>query len=502
MRGRERHERRVDGEVRREHDGLLRVRAERGVQEVERVVELGRCLREVRREGVAPRGEHGARGVERRGGPSCCRAQGPAPDLRPHAVQGLRALREHELARRVRRALGACVCRGLGRLRADALRRRLRGRLGTEELVRCVVHLATGPLERLAARLGVVHALQQRVQKEVHQGDALVEGRAGGTGEDLLARGARKDLVDLVVVLVLAEELEVEAEVLRDLPVLQVLGHEVLVDGQTLVAVRDDHAREVLPTARRDHARAVDARAHVVEALGLVREVGGDGGVDAVADGVVHPHVEVGLDVDALQAVHHGGVELARGAVVLRRVAGRDDDPARGQAVLAERLVLQELQHGGHEGLRRAVDLVQEEDALRDAALLDRVVRGGDDLAHGVAADLVRASAVLALRDVRQAERALARVVRDGVADEVDAETVRDLADDGRLADARGTHHDDGALHLRGDAVDPVLVLAEVRADRALDLPGCLLDVHARSLGLATSMVAHGAAAGAGRGRC
>lgn len=191
---------------------------------------------------AAARGEHGARGVERRGGGAGGRAQGPAADLRPHVVQGLRALREHELARRVRRALGARVRSGLGRLRADALRRGLGGRLGADELVRGIVHLAAGPLERAPARLGVVDALEQRVQKEVHQGDALVEGRAGGTGQDLLARGALEDLVHLVVVLVLAEELEVEAEVLRDLTILQVLGHEVLVDGQALVAVRDDHA--------------------------------------------------------------------------------------------------------------------------------------------------------------------------------------------------------------------------------------------------------------------
>ena len=83
--------------------------------------------------------------------------------------------------------------------------------------------------------------------------------------------------------------------------------------------------------------------------------------------GVVHPHVEVGLYVDALEAVHGGGVKLARRAVVLRRVAGAHDDPASGKPVLAKGLELQKLQHGRCQRLAHAVDLVEEEDALLNA---------------------------------------------------------------------------------------------------------------------------------------
>ncbi len=51
--------------------------------------------------------------------------------------------------------------------------------------------------------------------------------------------------------------------------------------------------------------------------------------------------------------------------VVLRRVAGRDHDPAPREGPWRPKsLVLQELEHHGGQRLADAVDLVQEEDAL------------------------------------------------------------------------------------------------------------------------------------------
>ena len=256
---------------------------------------------------------------------------------------------------------------------------------------------------------------EKRVEQEVYQGDALVEGcrrRARGYGGGVCAG---EDVGHLVVVLVLAEEVQVEREVLRDFGILEILGDKLPIDADALVTVGDDHATEVLPAARRDHASPVDAGAHLVEVFGLAGEIGGDGWVHAMGRGVVHPDAEVGLHVDALHAVHHRGIEITGRAVVLRWVTGRDDDPADGQTVLAEGLVLQELQHGRGQRLRGAVDLIEEEYALAHARPLDGVVGGGDDLAHGIAADLVAVTAELVLGDVGEPQGALARVMRDGI---------------------------------------------------------------------------------------
>ena len=86
--------------------------------------------------------------------------------------------------------------------------------------------------------------------------------------------------------------------------------------------------------------------------------------METLPAGVLLPHAEVLLHVDALHPVQRHHVELPDGLVVLRRVARRHDQPPLRQTLVAEGLALQELQHHGGQGLADAVDLIQEEDAL------------------------------------------------------------------------------------------------------------------------------------------
>ena len=194
--------------------------------------------------------------------------------------------------------------------------------------------------------------------------------------------------------------------------------------------------------------------------------------------GEVAPGGEVGLDLDALEAVPRGDVEVARHAVVLGRVARRHHDPTVGYAVPAERLVLQKLQHRGRERLGHAVDLVEEEDPFAPPRGLHRVVHRGDDLAHRVLGHVVFRVAVGPLRDERQAERALPRVVRHRVRHEPHAQLLRDLLHDGRLADAGRAQQEHGALPFGGKTIAAELVLREIRDHRVFDLLLRLLDVH------------------------
>ena len=165
-------------------------------------------------------------------------------------------------------------------------------------------------------------------------------------------------------------------------------------------------------------------------------KVGDNRRMHTVAERVFAPCLEVGLHVKALQAVPRCQVEVARRAVVLGRVAGSYHDPALGNLVAAEHLVLQELQHGGRERFRHAVDLVEEQDALAMPRLLDGIVDRGDDLAHGVFGHVVGFPAVFLLGDERQAQRALARVVGHGVGNESHLKLLGDLLDNGGFADA------------------------------------------------------------------
>ena len=267
-------------------------------------------------------------------------------------------------------------------------------------------------------------------------------------------------------------------EVARHLRVLEVLEDELARDREAHLLVNRHDAAQVFPAAGGDELLPGEVSLHDIEVLLLDVEVGEDRAVDAHLVGVALPGVDIRGDVEALHTVEGHDVEVAHGAVVLRRVAGGDDHEAVRDLMGAEGLVLQELQHHRGEGLGHAVDLVEEEDAFVDAGALDLLIDCGDDLGHGVLGDGVLLAAEIALRDEREADRGLARVVRDGVRHEVDAQLGRDLLHDGGLADARRAHEEHRALLLDRDPVGAGLVLQEIGADRVDDFLFCFDDVH------------------------
>ena len=206
---------------------------------------------------------------------------------------------------------------------------------------------------------------------------------------------------------------------------------------------------------------------------------------------VLAPCCKVGLHLDALHAVHRHDVELARALVVFERIAGADDYPTVGDAVVAEHLALQETKHHGHERLAYAVDLVEEQDALLASRLLDALVDACDDFAHRVFRDVDVALAVAAFRDERQAHGRLARVVRHGVVHKSQVELRRHLRHDRGLADAGRPQKENRALRLDGHHVLAEGVFGEVRDASFSDLLFCLLDVHL-SLAFARKIVGIG----------
>ena len=181
--------------------------------------------------------------------------------------------------------------------------------------------------------------------------------------------------------------------------------------------------------------------------------------------GVFLPDREILLDIDPFHAVQRHDVKIAHGLIVLGRVAGCDDDKALGHLVVSEHLVLQKLQHGRRQRLRDAVDLIQKEDALRDAGRLDPVIDRRDDLAHGVFRDGVLLPAVLLAGDEGKADGALSGVVGDRVGDQADPQFLGDLLHDGGLADAGRSHEENGPLPLRRNFIGAGLVLVQVGPD-------------------------------------
>ena len=66
----------------------------------------------------------------------------------------------------------------------------------------------------------------------------------------------------------------------------------------------------------------------------------------------------------------------------------------------SEDLILQELKHGGAQGLRHTVYLVEKQDSLTDTALFNGLVYRGYDLTHGIFGDGIFLSAKGLLRDI------------------------------------------------------------------------------------------------------
>ena len=194
--------------------------------------------------------------------------------------------------------------------------------------------------------------------------------------------------------------------------------------------------------------------------------------------GIFLPDVVIRLHLDALEPVQRHDVEFMHGVVVFRRVACRHHNPAVRHAMPPEYLVLQELQHDGGEGLRYAVDFIQKQDALTLAGGLHQVIDGGDDFAHGVFGDVVFHAVIHLVRNERQPQRTLARVVRHGVGEERHVQLLRNLLYDRRLADAWRADEKHRALPLNGDDVIAHFILGEIRRHGVLDLLLGLLDVH------------------------
>ena len=106
----------------------------------------------------------------------------------------------------------------------------------------------------------------------------------------------------------------------------------------------------------------------------------------------------------------------------------------------AEGFVLQKLQHGGRQGIRDAVDFVQEQNSLPAVGSLHGVINRCNDLAHGISGHGDRFGPIGLLVDLGQADGTLAGVMGHGVGNQTDVQLLGNLFHDGRFSDAGRAH--------------------------------------------------------------
>ena len=261
---------------------------------------------------------------------------------------------------------------------------------------------------------------------------------------------------------------------------LEVFPDQLLVCLQTQRFVGVQQIGKILPAAGGHELGAVHIGVDLVEVLRVQLQIAQNGAVDVGSAGIVLPHRQIWLNVHAAHTVQRHDVKIPHRLVVLRRVACRHNDPACRHSLIAEGLALQKLQHGGGQRFGHAVDLVDEQDALRKAGGLHFGVDAGDDLTHGVFGHRDVLSAVVALANEGQAHSALAGVVSDGVGHQRHSAFPGHLLHHLRLANARRPHQQDGALPDSRDGVFAQGILGKVGFYGVFDLFFGTFDVHNR----------------------
>ena len=191
------------------------------------------------------------------------------------------------------------------------------------------------------------------------------------------------------------------------------------------------------------------------------------------------PGGKVLLNLDLPDPVQRHNVKLPHRFVVLRRISGRYNHKALRQMMCAKGFVLQKLQHGRCQCLRDAVDFIQKQDSLLYAAFLNLIIYRGNDFTHGILSDRGLLSSILLFGKKRKADRALPRMVRNGVGNQIDPALSCSLLHDGCLADSGRPDQKERTLLLHGNQIFPHLIFLCIGPNGADHLLLCFLNVHA-----------------------
>ena len=120
-------------------------------------------------------------------------------------------------------------------------------------------------------------------------------------------------------------------------------------------------------------------------------------------------------------------------------------------AVGAEGLILQKLEHDRKQRFRDAVDLVNKQDAIAAACRAHAVIDGSDDLAHRIFRHLERFALKRFTFQIRQADRALPRMMGHRIGDQPGAALFCNLFHNGGLSDPGRPDQQDRTLFGRRD---------------------------------------------------
>ena len=203
--------------------------------------------------------------------------------------------------------------------------------------------------------------------------------------------------------------------------------------------------------------------------------------MDTLFVGVFFPHPIVRFHIDPLQPIPGDNIKFTDGVIELRRIACGNHNPALGNPVTTENLVLQKLQHGRRQGFGHAVDLIQKQNAFLQAGFLHHIVNRGNDFRHCVLRHAVFPAAVSLVGNKRQTQCGLTGMMGHGVADQTHSQFTGHLFHNGGLTDTGRAHKENRPLPFNGDSIITVSILGKICLHGIVNLFFGLLNIHTSS---------------------
>ena len=216
----------------------------------------------------------------------------------------------------------------------------------------------------------------------------------------------------------------------------------------------------------------------MAEVLALDSQIGNDGRMYILLIGILLPHPKVRLHINALDTVQGHHVKLPDGFVILRRIAGSRDDPALRYLVASKCLALEELKHGRRQCLGNAVDLIDEQYAFLKSAVLNFIINGRHDLAHGILCHRVFPASKHFPVYKGKSHRALSCVVGDGICHQPNPALPGYLFHDLGLTHAGRPNQKNRPLTDGGNHILPIIILQKICLYGVLNLFLCPLNIH------------------------
>ncbi len=200
--------------------------------------------------------------------------------------------------------------------------------------------------------------------------------------------------------------------------------------------------------------------------------------MDSCLQGIFLPNLKIRFHINPADPIQCHNIKFPHRFVVFRRIPCCRNDPSLRDSVTAKAFSLQKLQHRRRQSLRNTVDLIDEQNPLRQTCLTDFIIDRRHNLAHRIFRGTVFPPAEHFLLNKRQADSALTGMMRDSIGHQPDLAFLRYLLHDLGLTHSGRPDQEDRPLTDRRHYIIPIIILHQISPDAVLNFLFRSFDVH------------------------